>query len=64
MMVNRHNVDGFTISDFIQNKLGHDLYVKRRYIGYSVSVAKIKFRSYCKEIKQKENQAVNKALND
>ena len=64
MMVNRHNIDGFTISDFIQNKLGHDLYVKKRYIGYSVSVAKRKFRAYCKEIKQKENQAVNKALND
>tara|TARA_R110000824_G_scaffold115164_1_gene266168 strand:+ start:621 stop:815 length:195 start_codon:yes stop_codon:yes gene_type:complete len=64
MMVNRHNIDGFTISDFIQNKLGHDLYVKKRYIGYSVSVAKRKFRAYCKEIKQKENQAVNEALND
>ena len=63
-MVNRHNIDGFTISDFIQNKLGHDLYVKKRYIGYSVSVAKRKFRAYCKEIKQKENQAVNEALND
>ena len=39
-MITKHNVDGFTISDFIQNKLGHELYIKKRYIGYSVSVAK------------------------
>ena len=51
MIITKHNVDGFTISDFIQNKLGHELYVKQRYIGYSVSVAKRKFRAYCKEVK-------------
>ena len=63
-MVNRHNVDGFTISDFIQNKLGHELYVKQRYIGYSVSVAKRLFKTYCKEVKNKENKAVNDCLNN
>ena len=64
MMITKHNVDGFTISDFIQNKLGHELYIKKRYIGYSVSVAKRMFKTYCKEVKNKENKAVNDCLNN
>ena len=64
MIITKHNVDGFTISDFIQNKLGHELYIKQRYIGYSVSVAKRMFKTYCKEVKNKENKAVNDCLNN
>ena len=63
-MITKHNVDGFTISDFIQNKLGHELYIKKRYIGYSVSVAKRMFKTYCKEVKNNENKAVNDCLNN
>ena len=31
---------------------------------FSVSVAKRKFRAYCKEIKNKENKAINNYLNN
>ena len=64
MIITKHNVDGFTISDIIQNKLGHELYIKQRYIGYSVSVAKRLFKTYCKEVKNKENKAINNYLNN
>ena len=62
MNIEKHAVDGFTISDIIQNKLGHELYIKRRYIGYSISVAKRKFKSFCVEIRKKENKQVNNCL--
>ncbi len=49
-------MDGFTISDTVLKRDGdwsYHLYVKQRYIGYSVSVAKRLFKAYCKEVKNK-----------
>ncbi len=44
MIINKHNVDGFTLSDFIMNKYGHELYIKERYIGYNLTEAKKLFK--------------------
>lgn len=62
MIINKHNVDGFTLSDFIMNKYGHELYIKERYVGYNLTEAKKLFKKKCKNIINNENKIINKQL--
>ena len=62
MILTEHNVDGFTLSDFVMNKYGHELYIKTRYIGYNLTDAKKAFRKKCKDIIKNENNVIDKQL--
>lgn len=64
MILTEHNVDGFTLSDFIMNKYGHELYIKTRYIGYNLTDAKKAFRKKCKDIIRNENNVFDKQLKE
>mgnify|MGYP001440420841 CR=1 FL=1 len=52
MFINRHPVDGFTLSDYVKTKIGQEVHVSKRYVGYSMTEAKKLFKQFCKEAKQ------------
>jgi hypothetical protein len=57
-MIEQHDTDGFTLSEYVMNKYGHELYIKTRYIGYNLTDAKKAFRKKCKDIIKNENNPV------
>jgi hypothetical protein len=64
MILTEHNVDGFTLSDYVMNKYGHELYIKTRYIGYNLTDAKKAFKKKCKDIIKNENNVFDKQLKE
>jgi hypothetical protein len=32
VMIEHHDTDGFTLSEYVMNKYGHELYIKTRYM--------------------------------
>ena len=63
-MIEKHDTDGFTLSDYVMNKYGHELYIKTRYIGYNLTDAKKAFRKKCKDIIKNENNVFDKQLKE
>jgi len=64
IMIEHHATDGFTLSDYVMNKYGHELYIKTRYIGYNLTDAKKAFRKKCKDIIRNENNIFDKQLKE
>ena len=52
MFIDKHSVDGFTLSDYVKTKIGQEVHVIKRYVGYSMTEAKKLFKQFCKEAKQ------------
>ena len=52
MLIQRHSHDGFTLSNYVKTKIGQEVDVSKRYIGYSMTEAKKLFKQLCKEVKQ------------
>ena len=64
VLIEYHDIDGFTLSDYVMNKYGHELYIKTRYIGYNLTDAKKAFRKKCKDIIRNENNVFDKQLKE
>ena len=54
MFIDKHPVDGFTLSDYVKTKIGQEVHVIKRYVCYSMTEAKKLFKQFCKEAKQSE----------
>jgi len=50
MLIQRHSHDGFTLSDYVKTKIGQEVDVSKRYIGFSMTEAKKLFKKLCKEV--------------
>ena len=64
IMIEHHATDGFTLSDYVMNKYGHELYIKTRYIGYNLTYAKKAIKKKCKDIIRNENNVFDKQLKE
>ena len=52
--IEKHSHDGFTLSNYVKTKIGQEVDVSKRYIGYSMTDAKKLFSQLCKEVRNKE----------
>ena len=50
MFIDKHPVGGFTLSDYVKTKIGQEVHVIRRYVGYSMTEAKSYLNNFAKKL--------------